>query len=40
MDEINSQMSVTNEFKAKLNSIDNTLQFNSLISAYTAYKLS
>jgi hypothetical protein len=40
IEQINSQMDLSGEINSKMNSIDNTLKFNSLLSAYTAYKLS
>ncbi len=40
IEQINAQMDVSVEIDSKLNSIENTLKFNSLLSAYTAFKLS
>jgi prefoldin subunit 5 len=40
IEQINAQMALSGEINSKMNSIDNTLKFNSLVSAYTAYKLS
>lgn len=40
IDEINSQMGTSDELKSSINSIDNTLKFNFLVNAYSAYKLS
>lgn len=40
IEQINAQIALSGEINSKMNSIDNTLKFNSIVSAYTAYKLS